>query len=75
MDCSKATTLKRGYGTGVTVTGIAGMQHIRFVITQEGGFSQCVSSALLMADSAKLHIEAVKPDKPRVMGLLIVPRW
>jgi hypothetical protein len=28
-----------------------------------------------MADSAKLSIEAVKPDKPRVMGLLIVPRW
>ena len=35
-------------------------------------------SALLMADSAKLHIEAIKPDKLRVstgMGLLIVPRW
>jgi hypothetical protein len=33
-----------------------------------------MSSALLMADSAKLHIEAAKPEKLRVMGLLIVPR-
>ena len=31
----------------------------------------CLKCAALMADSAKLHIEAVKPDKPRVMGLLI----
>ena len=33
-----------------------------------------LSSAQRMADSAKLHIEAVKPEKLRVMGLLIIPR-
>jgi hypothetical protein len=31
-------------------------------------FYQFMSSALLMADSAKLSIEAVKPDKLRVGG-------
>jgi len=34
-----------------------------------------MSSAMLMADSAKLSIEAIKPEKLRMMGLLIVPRW
>jgi hypothetical protein len=34
-----------------------------------------MSRALLMADRAKLSIEAVKPEQLRVMGLLIAPRW